>query len=161
MDAQKDLYFATHTHATPWLTGFLFGYSLHLNRGKKFQLSKVVAWSGWILCLAMIFTSIFALYPYAKWTGPDLSTFAEASYYTLTRVGWCMALCWVIFACMNGYGGLANSFLSSPLWQPLSRLSYSVYMWHMFFQEINIRSMRTNSYFSNYTIVSVQVFILG
>ncbi|EDW43345.1 nose resistant to fluoxetine protein 6 [Drosophila sechellia] len=153
MDAQKDLYFATHTHATPWLTGFLFGYILHLNRGKKFQLSKVVAWSGWVLCLAMIFTSIFALYPYAKWTGPELSTFAEASYYTLTRVGWCMALCWVIFACMNGYGGLANSFLSSPLWQPLSRLSYSVYMWHMFFQEINIRSMRTNSYFSNYTIM--------
>ncbi|XP_043653156.1 nose resistant to fluoxetine protein 6-like [Drosophila teissieri] len=153
IDANKDMYFATHTHATPWLTGFLFGYILHLNRGKKFQLSKVAVWSGWILCLAMIFTSIFALFPYTKWTGPDVSTFAEASYYTLTRVGWSMAICWVIFACMNGYGGLANSFLSSPLWQPLSRLSFSVYMWHMFFQEINIRSMRTNSYFSNYTIM--------
>ncbi|EDW98154.1 nose resistant to fluoxetine protein 6 [Drosophila yakuba] len=153
LDAQKDLYFATHTHATPWLTGFLFGYILHLNRGKKIQLSKVAVWSGWILCLAMFFTSIFALLPYAKWTGPDLSTFAEASYYTLTRVGWSMALCWVIFACMNGYGGLANSFLSSPLWQPLSRLSFSVYMWHMFFQEINVRSMRVNAYFSNYTIM--------
>ncbi|EDV53996.1 nose resistant to fluoxetine protein 6 [Drosophila erecta] len=152
-DAQKDLYYATHTHATPWLIGFLFGCILHMNRGKKFQLSRIVVWSGWILCLAMIFTSIFALYPYAKWFGPELSTFAEASYYTLTRIGWCLALCWVIFACQNGYGGLANSFLSSPLWQPFSRLSYSVFIWHMFFQEVNARSMRTNAYFSNYTMM--------
>ncbi|XP_017001494.2 nose resistant to fluoxetine protein 6 [Drosophila takahashii] len=150
LNAQRDVYYPTHTHAMPWLIGFLFGYFLHLNRGRKFKLHWAAVGLGWILCLAMIFTSIFALYPAAQWSGPALSTLAEAFYYTLTRVGWSMALCWVIFACMQGYGGLANSFLSSPLWQPLSRLSYSVYMWHMFFQEVNGRSMRTNSYFSDY-----------
>ncbi|XP_017083982.1 nose resistant to fluoxetine protein 6 [Drosophila eugracilis] len=153
LGAQKDLYYATHTHATPWLIGFLFGYFLHKTRGKKFELCSVAVWSGWILCLAMIFTSIFALYPSAKWTGNDLSTLAEAFYYTFTRLGWSMAICWVVFACMQGYGGLANSFLSSPLWQPLSRLSYSVFIWHMFIQEVNARSMRTNSYFSDYRIM--------
>ncbi|KAH8347528.1 hypothetical protein KR059_012044 [Drosophila kikkawai] len=152
-EATRKLYLATHTHAAPWLIGFLFGYFLYLNRGKKFRLSRIAVWSGWILCLAMIFTSIFALYPDAKWSGPPLSTLAESFYYTLTRVGWPLALCWVVFACMQGYGGMANSFLSSPLWQPLSRLSYSVYMWHMFFQEINIRSVRTNSYFSDYRVM--------
>ncbi|XP_016984860.1 nose resistant to fluoxetine protein 6 [Drosophila rhopaloa] len=141
-------YYATHTHATPWLIGFLFGYILHLNRGKKIQLSWMTVWSGWILCLAMIFTSIFAQYPPSKW-----STLAEASYYTLTRVGWSLALCWVVFACLQGYGGLANSFLSSPLWQPLSRLSYSVFIWHQFFVEANVRNTRTNTYFSDYRIM--------
>ncbi|XP_016957830.2 nose resistant to fluoxetine protein 6 [Drosophila biarmipes] len=149
-EAMRDAYYATHTHATPWLIGFLFGYFLHLNRGKKFRLSWIAVWSGWILCLAMIFTTIFALYPPSKWTDPAASTLAESSYYTLTRVGCALALCWVIFACIQGYGGLANSFLSSPLWQPLSRLSYSVYIWHMFFIEMNARNTRTNTYFSDY-----------
>ncbi|XP_017077663.1 nose resistant to fluoxetine protein 6 [Drosophila eugracilis] len=152
-EAMRDAYFATHTHATPWLIGFLFGYFLHLNRGKKFELSWLYVWLGWILCLAMIFTAIFALYPASKWTDANASTLAESSYYTLTRVGWSLAVCWVIFACIQGYGGLANSFLSSPLWQPLSRLSYSAYIWHMFFMEINARSTRTNVYFSNYRIM--------
>ncbi|XP_017046371.1 nose resistant to fluoxetine protein 6-like [Drosophila ficusphila] len=147
----KKLYLATHTHAAPWLIGFLFGYFLHLNRGKRFQLSLLVVWTGWILSLAMLFTSIFALYPAGKWTAPPLSTLDESLYYTLTRIGWPLAICWVIFACMQGYGSLANSFLSTPLWQPLSRLSYSVYIWHMFVQEINMRSGRTNTYFSNYS----------
>ncbi|KAH8347530.1 hypothetical protein KR059_012046 [Drosophila kikkawai] len=152
-EAMNKMYSATHTHATPWLIGFLFGYFLYLNRGREFHLKRVSVWSGWILCLAMIFTSIFALYPAAQSSAPPLSTLAESFYYTLTRVGWPLALCWVVFACMQGYGGLANSFLSSPLWQPLSRLSYSVYMWHKFIQEINTRSARTNSYFSDYQVM--------
>ncbi|XP_020809118.1 nose resistant to fluoxetine protein 6-like [Drosophila serrata] len=152
-DGTQELYYATHTHATPWLIGFLFGYFLHLNRGKQFQLSWVVVWAGWGLCLAMIFTSIFALYPSTQSGAPPLSTLAESFYYTLTRVGWPLALCWVVFACMQGYGGLANSFLSSPLWQPLSKLSYSAFIWHLFIMEINERSVRTNTFFSDYQVM--------
>ncbi|XP_017145313.1 nose resistant to fluoxetine protein 6-like [Drosophila miranda] len=152
-DAGRKLYSATHTHSAPWLIGFLFGYFLHLNRGKKFQLSRIVVWSGWVLSLAMIFTSIFALYPATQWSAPHLSTLKESLYYTLTRVGWPLALCWIVFACMQGHGGLADSFLSSPLWQPLSRLSYSVYIWHLFVQEVNNRSIRTNTYFSDYNLM--------
>ncbi|XP_034127392.1 nose resistant to fluoxetine protein 6-like isoform X1 [Drosophila guanche] len=152
-DTVKKLYFATHTHAAPWLIGFLFGYFLHLNRGKKFQFSRIAVWSGWVLSLAMIFTSIFAMYPAGQLSAPPLSTLDESFYYTLTRVGWPLALCWIVFACVQGYGGLANSFLSSPLWQPLSRLSYSVYMWHMFMQEVNVRLIRTNNYFSDYNVM--------
>ncbi|XP_022209523.2 nose resistant to fluoxetine protein 6-like isoform X1 [Drosophila obscura] len=152
-NAGQKLYLATHTHAAPWLIGFLFGYFLHLNRGKKFQLSQIAVWSGWVLSLAMVFTSIFALYPAAQWSAPPLSTLEESFYYTLTRVAWPLALCWIVFACMQGYGGLADSFLSSPLWQPLSRLSYSVYIWHLFIQEVNSRNVRTNTYFSNYNLM--------
>ncbi|KAH8326531.1 hypothetical protein KR067_009949 [Drosophila pandora] len=152
-DGTKKLYYATHTHAAPWLIGFLFGYFLHLNRGKKFELNKLIVWSGWILCLAMLFTSIFALYPAGKYDSPPISILAESFYYTLTRVGWPLAICWIVFACMQGYGGLANSFLSSPLWQPFTRLSYSMFIWHMFVQEVNIRNTRTNTYFSNYQVM--------
>ncbi|KAH8382323.1 hypothetical protein KR009_002919 [Drosophila setifemur] len=151
--SMDNMYYATHTHATPWLIGFLFGYFLHLNRGRKFQLNWLVVGLGWLFSLALIFTSIFALYPAAKWTAPDLSTLADSFYTTLSRIAWPLALGWVVFACMQGYGGMANSFLSSPLWQPLSRLSYSIYMWHKFIMEINIRSVRTNTYFSDYEVM--------
>ncbi|XP_043654319.1 nose resistant to fluoxetine protein 6-like [Drosophila teissieri] len=151
---QKKVYFYTHTHAAPWLIGFLFGYFMYLNKGRKFKLNWIAAWSGWILCLAMLFTSIFALYPKIESGKPWLMTTLEvSSYYTLTRVGWPMAIGWVVFACMQGYGGLANSFLSSPLWQPLSKLSYSIYMWHSFIQEINKKIVRTNTYFTNYQVM--------
>ncbi|KAH8278498.1 hypothetical protein KR018_004098, partial [Drosophila ironensis] len=149
--ANHRLYQATHRHAAPWLIGFLFGYFLHLNRGKKFQLSRVTVWAGWILSLSLIAISIFALYPASKWNAAPLSSLEESLYYTLTRMAWPLALCWVVFACMQGHGGLANSFLSSPLWQPLSRLSYSIYIWHMFIVEINCKRERTSTYFSNYS----------
>lgn len=148
-----NMYYATHTHAAPWLIGFLFGYFLHLNRAKKFQLNWMIVGLGWILSLAMIFTSIFALYPSGKWIGASVSILGESFYHTFTRIGWPLALCWVIFACIQGYGGLANSFLSSPLWQPLSRLSYSIFIWHLFIVEVNARNVRTNVYFSNYQMV--------
>ncbi|XP_043867396.1 nose resistant to fluoxetine protein 6 isoform X2 [Drosophila mojavensis] len=151
--SQRLLYFYTHTHATPWLVGAVFGYFLHANRGKCFKLNRLAVWSGWLIALAIICTCEFSLLPYIKWTGPDLSTLSDSLYYSLTRVGWPIALCWVTFACMQGYGGMANSFLSSPLWQPLSRLSYSAYVWHIFIQEINSRRYQTNTFFSNYEMM--------
>ncbi|EDW43346.1 GM23555 [Drosophila sechellia] len=96
----------------------------------------------------------FALYPKLESGKPWLMTTLEvSSYYTLTRVGWPLAVGWVVFACMQGHGGMANTFLSSPLWQPISKLSYSIYIWHSFIQEINKRICRTNTYFSNYQVM--------
>ncbi|KAH8342868.1 hypothetical protein KR059_000974, partial [Drosophila kikkawai] len=152
-EVQKKLYAATHTHAAPWLVGTLFGYFMHLVRDKQFRLNGLAVWTGWLLCLAMIFTSLFAMFPYAKLLGPSPTVLEGALYYTLTRIGWPLALCWVVFTCVQGYGGLANSFLSSPLWQPLSRLSYSAYVWHIFIQEVNHRRVRSNIYFSDYDVM--------
>ncbi|KAH8347526.1 hypothetical protein KR059_012050, partial [Drosophila kikkawai] len=149
--ASHKLYQATHRHAAPWLIGFLFGYFLHVNRGKKFRLNALAVIMGWLLSLSMLAASLFALYPASRWNAPALSTVEESLYYTLSRLAWPLALCWIVFACMQGYGGLANSFLSSPLWQPLSRLSYSVYIWHMFVVEVTSKSVRTSVYFSDYS----------
>ncbi|KAH8407959.1 hypothetical protein KR222_005414, partial [Zaprionus bogoriensis] len=152
-EAQRKIYYATHTHAAPWLIGLLFGYFLHLNRGRVFKLNRLFVWLGWIISLAMIFTSIFALYPAAQWKSRDLTMLEQTCYYTFTRIAWPLSLCWVVFACMQGYGGLANGFLSSPLWQPLTKLSYSAYIFHVFVQLINGRRVRTNEYLSDYDVM--------
>ncbi|KAH8312734.1 hypothetical protein KR044_012561 [Drosophila immigrans] len=154
-EAQRKLYYATHTHAAPWLIGVLFGYFLHVNRNKSFNLNHISVWIGWIVSLALIFASIFSLLPYADWRNPTLPMLNQAFYYTFTRIAWPVSLCWVVFACMKGYGGLANSFLSSPLWQPLSKLSYNAYIFHIFIQQINGRRMRTNTFFSDYDVMLI------
>ncbi|XP_017855596.1 PREDICTED: nose resistant to fluoxetine protein 6-like [Drosophila arizonae] len=152
-EAQRKLYYATHVHAAPWLIGVLFGYFLHVNRSRNFHLNRIEVWLGWIVSLGLIFTCIFVLYPFADWLNPPLSMLEEAFYYTLARIAWPLSLCWVVFACMRGYGGLANSFLSCPLWQPLSRISYSAYIFHIFIQQTNGRRMRTGTFFSNYDVM--------
>jgi len=52
----------------------------------------------------------------------SLSAVAEAFYISLSRIAWPLGLSWVVFASMQGYRGLANSFLASPLWQPLYKV---------------------------------------
>ncbi|XP_051862820.1 nose resistant to fluoxetine protein 6-like [Drosophila albomicans] len=152
-EGQRKLYYATHVHAAPWLIGLLFGYFLHLNRNKSFKLIRISIWLGWIVSLALLFTSLFALYPAAQSDAAALTILEQAFYYTLTRIAWPLSLCWVVFACMKGYGGLADSFLSSPLWQPLSRLSYSAYIYHVYIQLVNDKRVRSPSYLSDYDMM--------
>ncbi|KAH8395905.1 hypothetical protein KR215_010184 [Drosophila sulfurigaster] len=108
---------------------------------------------GWIVSLALMFASLFALYPAAQSGAAALTTLEQSFYYTLTRIAWPLSLCWVVFACMKGYGGLADSFLSSPLWQPLSRLSYSAYIFHVYIELVNDKRVRSTSYLSNYDMM--------
>ncbi|KAH8346713.1 hypothetical protein KR084_008532, partial [Drosophila pseudotakahashii] len=143
----------THNRVSGWLVGFLFGYFLHTIRGRSIKLSRPAVWAGWITSLAFVFTVIFAMYPYGIGKGKSLSSVAEAIYISVSRIAWPLALSWVVFACMQGYGGLANSFLASPLWQPLSKLSFSVYIWHLFVQNLNAGRTRVSTYFSDYDVM--------
>ncbi|EDX12113.1 GD19409 [Drosophila simulans] len=152
-DYSEDLDHYTHNRASGWLVGFLFGYFLHTIRGKTIKLNRPAVWVGWITCLALLFTCIFAMYPYGMGKTKTLPSVNEAFYVSLSRIAWPLGLSWVVFACMQGYGGLANSFLTSPLWQPLSKLSFCVYMGHLFIQNLNGGRTRVNTYFSNYDIM--------
>ncbi|KAI8045287.1 nose resistant to fluoxetine protein 6 [Drosophila gunungcola] len=150
---REDLTDLTHNRASGWLVGFLFGYFLHTIRGKAIRLSRPAVWLGWLTCLALLFTCIFAMHPYGKAKSQTLPILNEAFYVSLSRIAWPLGLSWVVFACMQGYGGLANSFLSSPLWQPLSKLSFCVYMGHLLILNLNGGRTRVNTYFSNYDLM--------
>ncbi|KAH8295942.1 hypothetical protein KR018_006478, partial [Drosophila ironensis] len=147
-NSMRKLYYATNTRASPYLIGLLFGYFLHLNRGREFKLPLLAVLLGWLLGLALLFTCMFSTYGVTS-----LPIVEEASYLTLTRIAWPLGLCWVVFACMHGYGSLANSFLSSPLWQPMSKLSYAAYIYHMFIESLNGGRTRNTTYFSDYQVM--------
>ncbi|VDM77809.1 unnamed protein product, partial [Strongylus vulgaris] len=60
------------------------------------------------------------------------SEFTRATYNNFSRVGWALAVSWVIVANHLGWGGPIATFMDHPLWKPLGRLSYCGYIVHFF-----------------------------
>lgn len=70
------------------------------------------------------------------------------------QVSWSLALCTLIFVCISGSGSVVDWFLSLPQWQPLSRLSFITFLFHvMVFMAINV-NVKTGLYFSKFALVS-------
>lgn len=84
---------------------------------------------GWLVTFALMATVIFANYPFIQ-LGNHKTNVEYALYASLSRIAWAFGLSYIIFACVHGYGGPVNWFLSFSLWQPLSRLSYAIYIIH-------------------------------
>lgn len=57
----------------------------------------------------------------------------------------------MVFACVNGYGGAVDRFLGAPVWQPLGRLSYAVYLLHLPVQLMMAGVARQPFYFNDVT----------
>lgn len=101
-----------------------------------------------------MFIVIFANYPLQQLN--TTATPEEFAFYdAYSRVFWSIALCYIIFTCVHGHGGLINKFLSHPLWQPLSRLSYSIYLLHLVVMMITTASIKSPLHFSELNAVSV------
>ena len=66
-----------------------------------------------------------------KYLFPKWSPFEAAVYEMFTRLAWSVAMGWVVIACVKGYGGLINKFLSWGLFQSLAKVSYMVYLTHL------------------------------
>lgn len=62
----------------------------------------------------------------------SLPLIIKTVYNSVERVLWASAVCWIVFAChCLKSGGPFKSFLSNLSWQPLSKLTLSVYLVHI------------------------------
>lgn len=97
-------------------------------------------------------TVIFVNYPLQQ---PDSKRppLEYGLYDSLSRVAWSIALCYIIFACVHNSGGVVNWYLSHPLWQPISRVCYAIYLLHFFVISSILGPMKTPSYFSELNVV--------
>lgn len=102
---------------------------------------------AWMLSFAVMGAIVFGNYPLLQLDSTHMP-FEYGLYDALSRVGWSIALCYIIFACGHGFGGAVNTFLSHPLWKPFSRLGYSIYLVH--FEVIHYfgSTLKTTPYFS-------------
>lgn len=96
---------------------------------------------------------IFGNYPFQQ-LDARLTPLAFGLYEALSRVIWAIALCYIAFACVHGYGGPINRFLAHPFWQPLSQLSYTIYLLHLPIIWLTMSTIKSSAYFSELTAVS-------
>ncbi|XP_044728392.1 nose resistant to fluoxetine protein 6-like [Chrysoperla carnea] len=139
-------YSPTHTRAITWLMGVLLGHFIYnLKTPKKLKRKFVIFM--WIGSLILMLSMVLVVHPL---TVDDYSKEIpwDPLYITFSRPLWSAGLCWVIFACYTGHGGPVNWFLSLNAWIPLSRISYSMYLTHLFVQVFKLGRSRTTKYFS-------------
>ena len=80
-------------------------------------------------------------------------------YDPFSRIAWSIAVCYIIFACTHNSGGLINDFLSLRMWQPLSRLSYAIYLVHGPIITLTLYSIKIPQNFSEMSAFGYLIFI--
>ena len=91
-----------------------------------FQTKKYSLWS------LAFFGYLFTIYSTLPWLyGRPYEPLLSAIIFPLNLIVWSLVLTLVIWLCITDNGGLVGSFLSHPIFRPLSRMTYSVYLTHV------------------------------
>ncbi|XP_037072333.1 nose resistant to fluoxetine protein 6-like [Pollicipes pollicipes] len=118
------------TRCTVWLVGIGLGFLLHKLRDRRVTLKPWQYLPGWIAAFAVGISVVYGMHSYQMPWDPTPSKAVAVAYGGLHRLAWGLAVSWIIFACVTGYGGVINTFLSYPGFVPLSRLTYAGYLVH-------------------------------
>ncbi|XP_044739869.1 O-acyltransferase like protein-like [Chrysoperla carnea] len=148
-------YISTHTRASPWLIGAIFGYIIYKTQNKKVVISKATSLFLWIAAITTMLSCVFGAYPFQQPERP-YDRFEASIYLALSRAAWSLAIAWILFACIHGYGGLVNKFLSLNLFQVWGRLSYNMYLLHILIQYAIGGNERIQTHFQN--LLSIHIF---
>ena len=120
---------------------------------------QYVAVCGWILATSLGLAVVYGLTPYLDETKvPVINQWVRVSYASLHRLSWSFAVGWVIFACVHGYGGPVNAFLSWKVFTSFSRLSYVVYLVHFNILHVYVYHLRKPFYYTDFNQIP---FFLG
>ncbi|XP_044737959.1 nose resistant to fluoxetine protein 6-like [Chrysoperla carnea] len=145
-------YAQTYARAGPWILGLFLGYILYNTKNKVIRINRILVALLWLLtALAMLFI-VFGNYKAMRSDYVRHEAY-DAIFTGLHRNIWGLAIGWIIFACMHGYGGPVNWFLSLSMFQVLAKLTYSIYLLHMGIQGIRAGNVRINTYFSNMAVL--------
>ncbi|XP_039294753.1 nose resistant to fluoxetine protein 6 [Nilaparvata lugens] len=123
-------YVTTHTRLGPWGVGIGLGYILFLTRGKNVTMNKNIVSLCWILCVVCA-GCIFQSITYFHQDENPYNRLLSSAYTGLGSSLWALCISWVIFATEHGYGGPVGRFLSWNFFQPLSKLTYVIYLVHV------------------------------
>ncbi|CAL4071880.1 unnamed protein product, partial [Meganyctiphanes norvegica] len=164
-DKMEDFYFFLYegpwSRFSPYLIGLFTGYIIYKTANKKVTMTMWQVVLGWVLSAGIGLLVIYGGYPY---NSLDIETFAQNRvptqaisdvYNGFNRGAWGLALMWLVLACHYGYGGLVNSFLAHPSWQPMSRLTYGMFLVSITIQSLIIGSQYSQEYYDHLTVIII------
>lgn len=147
------VYTKTYTRLDSWMMGILVGYIIYRLEGKEVKLSKASVAVGWLLSILGALAVVFGQYPLHQENFEENPVVADAFYESLKRLCWCLSLGWIIIACHLSYAGIVKQFLSFPIWLPISKISFCMYLIHVPIQLIFLSSIRSPQFFSNFRAI--------
>ncbi|KAB0799351.1 hypothetical protein PPYR_07231 [Photinus pyralis] len=146
-DFYNKIYLPTHLRASPWLIGVVLGYIMIKFDNKPVHIRKGYVIAMWFATLIIM---LLICYGYIILTNHRISVVMVAVMNPVIRVSWAICICWIIFACTKGYGGCISTFLSSPLFCVLSRITYGIFITHVFVIWFLLYRRRTHTYVDNF-----------
>ncbi|XP_037787933.1 LOW QUALITY PROTEIN: nose resistant to fluoxetine protein 6-like [Penaeus monodon] len=126
---QNMVYFTPWCRMSAYIMGIWTGYIIFEQGSKKLKLTPLHVLTGWTIAAFSALSVLLGMWSYNQLEVTyHYDPVTQVLYGGLHRGVWCAALAWVVVACHFGYGGIVNDFLSHPSWQPLSRLTYTMYL---------------------------------
>ncbi|XP_050668647.1 nose resistant to fluoxetine protein 6-like [Leptidea sinapis] len=134
------------TRSPPFFVGMIIGYILRMYRNKKVKISRVIAAFFTLVCIGMTYLMLYLNYLNGQpdWGSQTTSNLINA----FTRAIWAASVGWIIFVCVNGYGGPINWFLCLEIWKIPARVSYGMYLVHFSMMFAYYSSAFQNIYFT-------------
>lgn len=130
----KLIYLPTHARMGSWLVGIVLGYILHSFKNKPIKISKRLNAFLWVMILSIL-TSVVCLVQPLRLQNNNTTLLPNAFYIAFHRLIWSTTVSCMIFACHKlKTGGIIRWFLSLPQWQPIARMSLSMYLLHIPYQ---------------------------
>jgi len=173
------IYLMPWTRSTPYFVGALCAYWLHAfekcgktgqelmeNFYKKHPLlaalyPRVLGWAAaTATALAVVFglvnSNYSSLFSGGEVPEPHLLTPVETFFYAAFAIlAWSLVVAWVVMMCALGLAEPLNWFLSHPMWQPFSRLTFGAFLVSAPFQYMVFASFQEYVYFThNFTLIT-------
>lgn len=160
-DWQLDYYYKPYNRMGPYIIGLLTGYLLY-RTDCKMRINRAANLLCWAIAAALALAVLYGLYPYRVGQEPavTISLSLSAFYNAVARTVWGAAVAWVIFACVTGNGGFINTILSWKAIVPLSRLTYVVYLLHLWMLSSYMLSRDTVFYLNDVNVVVLFLAVL-
>lgn len=153
MEFANTNYTRPYTRAATYAMGGLLAFIFHKTRKPKLHTALVV-----FLWIVAIVAGYFAFQGkgFEVISGKRWSVGKRYAFEILFRPVWGLCICWVLWACHFGYGGIINSFLSIKYFVPISKLGYGIYMIHWVVGNYIVFVARYKRHLAHIPIVSVQ-----
>ncbi|XP_065344965.1 nose resistant to fluoxetine protein 6-like [Cloeon dipterum] len=148
------MYENTPMRASPYLIGMALGY--FLSKKTRVPLPRWSVALGWLVSTALALAVIFLiLIPYSE--GFVQNALEAAFYSSLHKPAWAISLSWIIWACVNGYGGIVDKILSWKYFVPASKLTFCCYLTHLLAMNVYAGLRRTPYFVSHFE----NLYLLG
>ncbi|XP_043465527.1 O-acyltransferase like protein-like [Leptopilina heterotoma] len=150
-------YIKTHMRSTAYIVGLILGAFIYDYKKANWRLSKT--WSNilfittFVIMFSTVYIGTLLLNPNLK-----ISVFYKALYTSLHRPIFAFSICAIPLLLTIGNGlGFYYNLLTSRWMQPLSRISYGIFLIHFVIHHFEIGTTRTAFTFSLYNVLKYLV----